>query len=39
MIRGHSLQLRALEKADLIFLHRLHNNYKTMNYFFEELEA
>jgi diamine N-acetyltransferase len=36
MIKGHSLQLRALEKADLIFLHRLHNNYKTMNYFFEE---
>jgi diamine N-acetyltransferase len=36
MIKGHSLQLRALEKADLIFLHCLHNNYKTMNYFFEE---
>ena len=36
MIRGHSLQLRALEKADLIFLHRLHNNSKTLNYFFEE---
>ena len=36
MIKGHTLQLRALEKADLIFLHRLHNSYKTMNYFFEE---
>jgi diamine N-acetyltransferase len=36
MIKGRALQLRALEKADLIFLHRLHNNYKTMNYFFEE---
>jgi diamine N-acetyltransferase len=36
MIKGHSLQLRALEKADLIFLHNLHNNFKTMNYFFEE---
>ncbi len=36
MIKGRTLQLRALEKADLTFLHRLHNNYKTMNYFFEE---
>lgn len=36
MIKGHTLQLRALEKADLTFLHRLHNSYKTMNYFFEE---
>ncbi len=36
MIRGFTLQLRALEKADLIFLHRLHNNTKTMSYFFEE---
>lgn len=36
MIRGRELQLRALEKADLTFLHRLHNNYRTMNYFFEE---
>ena len=36
MIKGKSLQLRALEKSDLIFLHKLHNNYKTMNYFFEE---
>lgn len=35
-IKGHTLQLRALEKADLTFLHRLHNSYKTMNYFFEE---
>jgi diamine N-acetyltransferase len=36
MIKGRTLQLRALEKADLLFLHKLHNNYKTMNYFFEE---
>jgi len=36
MIKGRNLQLRALEKADLLFLHQLHNNYKTMNYFFEE---
>ena len=36
MIKGSVLQLRAMEKADLMFLHRLHNNYKTMNYFFEE---
>lgn len=36
MIKGKYLQLRALEKSDLIFLHSLHNNYKTMNYFFEE---
>lgn len=36
MIRGFNLQLRALEKADLPFLHRLHNNTKTMSYFFEE---
>jgi diamine N-acetyltransferase len=36
MIKGRTLQLRALEKADLLFLHQLHNNYKTMNYFFEE---
>jgi diamine N-acetyltransferase len=36
MIRGMKLQLRALEKADLPFLHSLHNNSKTMGYFFEE---
>jgi diamine N-acetyltransferase len=36
MIRGFTLQLRALEKLDLPFLHRLHNNTKTMSYFFEE---
>ena len=36
MIKGHTLQLRAVEKADLTFLHRLHNSFKTMNYFFEE---
>ncbi len=36
MIKGEILQLRALEKNDLAFLHELHNNYKTMNYFFEE---
>lgn len=36
MIRGTRLQLRALEKADLTFLHSLHNNSKTMGYFFEE---
>ena len=36
MIRGYNLQLRALEKHDLPFLHRLHNNSKTMSYFFEE---
>lgn len=36
MIKGKLLQLRALEKSDLTFLHRLHNNYRTMNYFFEE---
>ena len=36
MIKGKVLQLRALEKADLTFLHALNNNYKTMNYFFEE---
>lgn len=36
MIRGTDLQLRALEKHDLPFLHKLHNNSKTMSYFFEE---
>lgn len=36
MIRGYKLQLRALEKSDLPFLHKLHNNTKTMSYFFEE---
>lgn len=36
MIRGRLLQLRAMEKADLPMLHRLHNDSKTMGYFFEE---
>lgn len=36
MIKGKSLSLRALEKNDLSFLHKLHNNSKTMGYFFEE---
>lgn len=36
MIRGSQLQLRAVEKHDLPFLHKLHNNTKTMSYFFEE---
>lgn len=36
MIRGNLLKLRAVEKADLPILHRLHNDNKTMGYFFEE---
>jgi diamine N-acetyltransferase len=36
MIRGHRLKLRALERQDLAFLHRLHNSFQNMSYFFEE---
>lgn len=36
MIKSKNLQLRALEKHDLPFLHNLHNDSKTMGYFFEE---
>jgi len=36
MIKSKNLNLRALEKHDLPFLHRLHNDSNTMSYFFEE---
>jgi diamine N-acetyltransferase len=36
MLRSKHLELRALEKSDLHFLHSLHNNYRNMTYFFEE---
>lgn len=36
MIRSNRVALRALEKSDTSFLHSLHNNSKTMGYFFEE---
>ena len=36
MISGTNLSLRALEKTDLAFLHRLDNSFRHMRFFFEE---
>lgn len=36
MLKSNLVYLRPLEKSDLGFLHELHNNYRTMNYLFEE---
>ena len=36
MIKAHELSLRALEKSDLLFLHKLVNNVRSTNYYFEE---
>lgn len=36
MVRGKNLHLRPLEKTDLPFLHKLHNDVAIMRLFFEE---
>jgi len=36
MISSTNLSLRALEKADLKFFHKLDNSFRNMRYFFEE---